>query len=197
MIFLTFWVYHFLSFFQGSGSLEPIQNDVFWCPEGPGTIPDWFPIDLGNIIFSSKFSFFGPLMSTYFHKNSYVEARGKPSTWLPREELLEQIQRGSNQPHHIQPINLSINQLQASDQPSKQASNNPTNQPANQSTQPNQPTNWPTNPPIQPTSQMNEPTNQTHQSMHRGEKYDKMCFHSFTAWFQRIWPIFFYRTAIM
>ena len=37
----------------------------FWSPEGPRTIPDWFLIDLGNIIFSSNFSFFGPLMSTF------------------------------------------------------------------------------------------------------------------------------------
>ena len=63
--FLNFLSLSFFEFFQGSGSLEPIQNDVFWCPEGPGTIPDWFPIDLGNIIFSSKFSFFWSLMSTF------------------------------------------------------------------------------------------------------------------------------------
>ena len=29
--------------------------DVFWCPEGPGTFPEWSWIDLGNIIFCPKF----------------------------------------------------------------------------------------------------------------------------------------------
>ena len=61
-IFLVnFWVYHFLKFsdvFHGSRSFQWIQNDVFSCPGDPGTIPDWFWIDLEKVIFSWKFSKF-------------------------------------------------------------------------------------------------------------------------------------------
>ena len=31
-----------------------IDFDVFWCPGGPQTIPEWFWIDFGNIIFRPK-----------------------------------------------------------------------------------------------------------------------------------------------
>ena len=61
-IFLTnFWVYHFFQFyhvFSDSGSFQCTQMDAFWCPGDPGTIPDWSWIDLGKVIFSSKFSKF-------------------------------------------------------------------------------------------------------------------------------------------
>ena len=63
ILMTNFWVYHFFNFcdvFHGSGSFQWIQTDVFSCPGDPGTIPDWFWIDLGNFIFSWKFSFFWP-----------------------------------------------------------------------------------------------------------------------------------------
>ena len=34
--------------------------DVFWCPEGPGMKLVWSLMKLGNLFFSSKFSFFDP-----------------------------------------------------------------------------------------------------------------------------------------
>ena len=59
--FSNFRVHNFSGFFQHSGSFQCIQNDVFWCPGGPGTIPDWSLIDLRSFIFFIKIFIFEPL----------------------------------------------------------------------------------------------------------------------------------------
>ena len=56
--FITFVIS--LMFLMVPEASQCIQMDVFWCSGDPGTIPDWFWIDLGNFIFSWIFSFFWP-----------------------------------------------------------------------------------------------------------------------------------------
>ena len=63
MIFWSFWVCNFLSFFKCLAAWHSSKMIflMFWRSRNHPR----FPIDLGNIIFLSKFSFFGPLMSTF------------------------------------------------------------------------------------------------------------------------------------
>ena len=83
-IFLVnFWLYHFFQnfdVFHGSGSFEWIQIDVFSCPGDPGTIPDWFWIDLEKLIFSWRFSKFwviwwGSFLKTHMYIHNLVNLR--------------------------------------------------------------------------------------------------------------------------
>ena len=93
VIFLTnFWVYHFfkiLMFFHSSGSFQWIQTDVFLCSGDPGTIPDWSCMDLGNFIFSWKFSFFWPKFwgPTFMKTHMYIETLVNLS--VPRPQVIQ------------------------------------------------------------------------------------------------------------